>query len=334
MKLIAHHHFVEARKDLMRILDRQMRGRLIFVCGPTGVGKTTLRHSALRQIAGSPRNWGRGHLPIIEVYALLSAGAYFSSKAFAERLVSELHAPKLTWLIEEGAKTEPEVTHLIEEVAVAKAQLDALRLGNRSEPRLWRDFENMVEARMTIVVSIEQSASMCVNHKNKEAADHILNLMALGERSQLIFVFTGVPAMSELWITRSEIRRRSDFVWVPPYNALIAEDMSHFLALLRTLERDYAFEKGVLRLMSQDIMAATAGIYAEIQQLFGRAHDAALRDGREHIAKRDLESSVYNDATLRMMWDDVRYFEELREAGSTKPFKRLIARPPIAKTCA
>lgn len=323
MNLLLHPHFLEARQRLQDALEGQVCGRLIFIVGPTGTGKTTLRKAVLRQLAGKPEFWGQGRIPLIETYALLPANAYFSSKALAESLVAELHGPTLKWLTDDGESPSLAAARIQEEIERSKAALEPLVAKSRPEPRLWNMITELCAARHTRLISIEHATSLCVTRKSKAPADHILHLMSIAEKSGLSFVLTGVPSMSALWTTRPEIRRRSDLIWVPPYGVRDREDMKKFISLLRTLESHYPFERELLRKTVNLIMAATAGIFAEVSQLFSRAQRAARNDGREQISKHDLEQSVYNDAALKVMWADVLNFEELREAGSVRQLKEI-----------
>lgn len=320
MDLLEHPHFVEARERLRAVLGNPTAGRMIFLVGPTGVGKTTLRHAVFRDLVGSPRQWGQGRIPLVEVYAELQTNAYFTSKGFAQALVEMVTFPRLGWMKGGAHREACEVFE--REVDQARAQLDGVDYSRVPETRLWSTFTNLARARALKTISIEQAASLCVVRRNKQPADHILHLMGIAEQLELNFVLTGVPAMAQLWMTRPEIRRRSHIIWMRPYTPYGEEDSKHFVGLLRAFEREYAFEHGVLRGMIEDLFLETAGIVGELIRLADDSKMRAEQAGREAISTADLRASFHNDAAGQQMLQDVQLFEELCAPGDPRALKK------------
>jgi len=140
----------------------------------------------------------------------------------------------------------------------------------------------------------------------------------------LNFVLTGVPAMSQLWMSRPEIRRRAHVVWMRPYGIHDEDDRKHFVSLLRSIESDYPFERGVLRALIEEIFLETAGIVGELIRLADDSLMRAQQGGRSEITASDIRASFHNDAAGQRMWEDVRMFEELRAPGSPAYLRKLI----------
>lgn len=317
-KLIMHRNFEQPKSELKRAIEGAKPGDLIFVVGPTGVGKTTIRQAVMRDIVGNPAHWGAGRLPAIEVLALLSSNAYFSSFGLVESLLGELFAPDLHWLLD-GDPGSPAVLQIISEVAESRKQWEALPRLKQSERKMWEQFREVARHRSMRVASIDQAAALCTNHANTSPADHILHLMSIAEKGRFNFLFSGVHQTAELWSTRPEIRRRSHIVWISPYSYDRQADRDPFLRLLLTLGNRYRFSKpGLLHDMAADIVAATAGIYGIIEKLLEDASAKSVKAGRVVITRSDIEDSVYADADLTKLWLDVCAFEHARKVGSTK----------------
>jgi len=273
-----------------------------------------------RDLVGSPRQWGQGRIPLVEVYAELPANAYFTSKGFAQALVEMITFPRLSWM--KGSVHREAVEVFEREVDQARAQLDGVDYSRVPETRLWGIFAQLARTRALKTVSVEQAASLCVVRRNKQPADHILHLMGIAEQLELNFVLTGVTAMSELWMTRPEIRRRAHIVWMRPYSPYREEDCKHFVDLLRAIENEYAVEQGVLRGMIEDLFVETGGIVGELIRLADDSRMRAQQAGREAIREADLRASFHNDAAAQQMWWDVCQFEKLCAPGDPSVLKK------------
>jgi len=139
--------------------------------------------------------------------------------------------------------------------------------------------------------------------------------MALAEASGVMFVMTGVHQATMLWEVHSELRRRVDTVWMPPYSDRRAEDRLPFLRLLSSLERRYETADKMLVGISYDILAATGGVFAQIVQLMERASAAADDAGSNKIRRSHVESAYYPRVDIEAIWRDVEAFEEAMRAG-------------------
>jgi hypothetical protein len=291
-------------------------GELIFIVGPSGSGKTTVRRNEVSAFIGNPLHWGTGRLPAIEVFALLPKNAYFSSFGLAKSLYRQLFVPDLRWLGIDGSNANPAIQQFLQEIRTADQAINSVALREPSETKIWERFQSMATARSLRLACIDQAAAMCINHKNTSPAEHILHLMSIAEQSAINFVFSGVHHTALLWNTRPEIFRRSKIVWVLPYSHTRKEDRDPFLALLRTLGNRYAFSKPrLLFSMSADILAATGGVYGNMDKLLFDASERAQQQGRTVIHRSDIEDAIPPDAELTQLWRDIQAFEALR----TKP---------------
>ena len=103
MYCLRHLAYENSRAQLRRALDDHRPGHMVFLIGPSGAGKTTMRTSVMQEMFGDPAHWGRGKIPAIEQFAFLVNQSYFSSKDFVRELLSELHDPSLEWLLRDSS---------------------------------------------------------------------------------------------------------------------------------------------------------------------------------------------------------------------------------------
>ncbi len=324
--LIMHHVFQEGTGKLKLAVEKPGSGRLIFLIGPTGAGKTTMRQTVMRTLVGSPEHWGTGRIPAIEVLAMLPNGAYFSSRALVESLLDELSFPDLRWMSAPGHPDPPVLHQIRKEIAASRSQWEESASTRRSESRSWAALLTMAQHRSLQWISIDQAAALCTNHRNTDPADHILNLMSVAEKADINILLSGVQSAAALWAERPEIRRRSDIIWVPPYSYQRQDDRDPFLQLLRTLGGKYKYSTRTLLFdMAADLAAASAGIFGVLQKILEDASIKSACAGRDQITRGDIEDSFYGARDLAKLHHDVGEFEMVMKAGSTKEQAAVIA---------
>lgn len=311
MSIILHPHYVSARQRLLAAMDRFRPGNVIFLIGPSGVGKTTLRHSAMREAFGMPSAWGAGRIPIVETVARLPNNGYFSSKALAVSLIDELRAPRLQWIWQDMDR------RLIAEIEEARAWWDKCAGTRMSEADAWRILQRLLSARDCKFVSIDQANGLLKNRANMNPTDHTLHLMSVAEDAGVMFILTGVPEVVRLWLIHSELRRRVEVVWVPPYSELRAEDRQHFATLIRSLSSRYAeCDERTLLEMDTDLLAATGGVIDELIRLLDRSVILARSELAKKVKRSHIERCVYAMNDLESLWSDIRLFEKSMQPGS------------------
>lgn len=324
--LIMHQAFQLGTKELKLAVEKEGSGRLVFLIGPTGAGKTTMRQTMMRNMVGDPEHWGTGRIPAAEVLAMLPNGAYFSSRALVESMLDELFLPDLSWMCTPGQAESPTLRRIFEEIAASRSQWDATLRPLRSESRSWGALITMAKYRSLQWMSIDQAAALCTNHRNTDPADHILNLMGVAEKAKINFLLSGVQGAASLWADRPEVRRRCDIVWVPPYSYLRKEDRDPFLQLLRTLGAKYKYTTPTLLFdMAADLVAASAGIFGVLQKILEDASIKSALAGRDKVSKRDIEDSFYGARDMAKLHHDVAEFERMREAGTTEAQAAVVA---------
>lgn len=323
--MIRHPAYERAKEGLLRALNTDIRGQIIFVIGLSGSGKSEIRYATMPVFARDPSIWAPGEIPAISVRAAPAARSNFSSKEFTSRLFMEMREPNLEWLKDRGA--------------VEDADQGLLRAEERLTDPFWRDvrrhhtehqmrasFERMAVARRLRGVFVEEAASMTYTQKRKHPGDHMVNYMCLVEEIGATLVLFGVPRAAALWKGNAEIRRRSRFVFVDRYRLQEKEDRTNFQRLAVSLAHDYRFSKPDLLRRNLDLAyAASAGVCGELKAYLQRADDLRAGEGKELIQRKHLEGAIYADEDLETLHRDAAAFDALRSPAGTSAIREVMS---------
>ena len=97
-KVVAHPRLLEAYQSLLKVVDNPCGATLVIVCGPTGVGKTTMRlrtEHYLIEAAQAEMARDLRHVPVVSVEVSPPEGQAFSWKDLYRRMLMALHEPPM-----------------------------------------------------------------------------------------------------------------------------------------------------------------------------------------------------------------------------------------------
>lgn len=292
-------------------LSRARPGGLVWIIGPSGVGKSELRFEIMQTIAGKPDQWGVGRLPALSVRAAMVDRSKFNPKDLALRLALGLRQPNLSWLSRRSHVASPDVAHIQAEASMASLHWTRFRASN-SEHALRNEFEIHARARGLRWVFIEEIHSLLKLHVMQRAEDYMTSLMQLAEEAEITLILIGTHHAAPLWLTNEEVRNRSTWVWFKRYNEGESGDFRPFAALVKALGRRHQLSRQDLLTNHLDLLLLnSAGLFGTARNYLARADQVRMERGKDSIGLNELKAASRSKVERDNLWAVVRAFDEL-----------------------
>lgn len=309
--VILHPLLEETLKSASDCLSKAEDGQLVWIIGPSGVGKSELRYMLMRQLSGKPSSWGAGRIPAVTVRAALTDRNKFNPKDLNFRLAMSLRSPNLSWLVPRGSVPSPDVVHFQSEVLAASEKWRELRIA-RTEHELREEFERNAPLRQVKWVFIEEIASLLKVHRNHSVENYMQSMMQMAEEAKVKLVLIGTHRAAPLWTLYEEVRRRSQWIWMGRYNETNKSHHIPFASMVSTIGRQFKLDKPDLLLQHLDLaLLNSAGIFGEVQQWLQRSDQARCRDKKSAISLAHLQRGSYTQQQQIGMWGHARAFDTL-----------------------
>lgn len=228
-KVVAHQRLKEVHDALLHALRHPAGASLILVCGPTGVGKTTLRHRIERQLledgAADPTPHP-SHIPVVAMEAASPDSGSFHWKDYYTRALLALDEPfiadKITYDVRDMHRDE-------------QGRLVIER--NLTIPDLRRALEKTLLYRQPRAFIVDEAQHLRKMTSGRRLLDQMDNLKSLSSMTGTLHVLVGTYELLGLMDLSAQLSRRSIEIHFPRYHADKPEDLKEFRKLLRTLQK-------------------------------------------------------------------------------------------------
>lgn len=312
---IRHPRIATAIEDCRLMLAAGSNANLILLCGPTGVGKTTLGEFLVESelqaeaeaLAANP-----GYLPAIRVEAPASGEREFSWRLFYQRILhaleGELDAPRTAYGV------DPDTGRVVRPAGAGHNRLSALRTA----------VERSLRHRGTRIIVVDEAAHMMRQCHPTRLEGQLDTLKSLSNEYGVQWILLGSYDLYELMTLSGQLARRTHVIHFGRYREDLPEDVRTFRGCLKTLGQGLPALNGVDLLRYAEVFHQnTLGCVGTLRTVLMRLGLLAAERG---WSEEVLRAALLTEAQVTQILREIVEGEERIAPG----LQRHLLRPPPA----
>jgi len=286
---VAHPNLKSANEDLAAAIREAIPGSLIFVCGPSGVGKTTLRLRTEQRITSellTELNSDPGRLPVVGVEAISPDIGNFNWKQFYTIVLEALD--------------EPCVNHKVKLPSDDENAILNQRL--RATGDLRHATEQAIKFRKPVSLLVDEAQHLAKMSSARKLQDQLDSIKSLANRTKIPIVLLGTYELLPFRNLSAQLSRRSVDVHFRRYRADPTEEAKSFKNVLWSFQNhlpvhetpdlvgdwDYFYERSI-------------GCVGILKDWLVRALVKALKDGGSCLTRKQIEKSAPSVSQVEKM---------------------------------
>src|SRR5215471_2303051 len=277
---VAHPRLIEAKERLVAAIQNSEPNSLIFVFGPTGVGKTTLRLKAEQILTAELREQleqDRGHLAVVSVEAIAPDSGSFSWRDHFKRLLLQMGEPLIEY------KQDLQSGFVTRTPTRPKPTTGEYRYG----------LEQALRFRRPAAVMIDEAQHLAKIASGRRLLDQLDVIKSIANESQTVHVLYGTYDLLAFRNLNGQLSRRSVDVHFPRYRAESASDRKAFISVLNSFVQQLPIvDPPDLAHDWEFLYERSIGCVGVLKQWLIRALAVALRAGEATLSRSNLESQA------------------------------------------
>lgn len=277
---VAHPLLKEADAALRRAIREPAGGSLIFVLGPTGVGKTTLRlriEQHLKEAFLSQAEEDVGRVPVVAVEAISPDSGSFNWKDYYQRALRALEEPLLRHKINYGV---PDSRALA---------------GKTAGSELRYALEQALRFRRPAAILIDEAQHLTKMASGRRLSDQLDSLKSLASLTGCLHVLIGTYELLPCRNLSAQLSRRSIDIHFRRYQSSDPKDVEAFQRVLFSFQRQLPLaEEPQLWRDWEYCYARSIGCVGVLKDWLTRGLAAALEEGATTLTRRHLEEHSWS----------------------------------------
>lgn len=292
---VKHPYLAKAIRQLDLAIKQVESGSIVFMFGPTGVGKSTLAKHMLNKLDKEYRltgKQGNSDIPAALIEAPYPDAHQFSWKDFYRRALEALHEPAV-----QNKLDDPRCSAFNHKFKVnTQAPGHALRLA----------FENALEYRNVKVVIIDEAQHIAKGTTTSGLLEQLDYIKSLANLTKTVIVLVGTYELLSFRNLSGQLSRRSIDVHFPRYRIDIPEEYMIFGGVVRSFASKFPipcdFE---LTETIEDLYLGSLGCVGILKGWLTKAIKRAIEEGDGTLKRKDLSESMYSHDQMCKMIDEV-----------------------------
>src|SRR2546421_6473884 len=283
---VAHPALKQADQAVWDALREPAGASLVFVFGPTGVGKTTLLaqiEKRLIDLSFCDERQGKKDLPALRLDAVSPALNLFKWSDYYQRALMLLREARVEYTVDYSHRLP-----LIHQGAIEQEPLPLKRMADTTALRL--AFEQALKRRRPHAVLIDEAEHIAKAARGSKLLDQLDHLKSLAIMSKTVHVLVGTYDLMVFRNLSAQLSRRSIDVHFPRYRATNEADMRAFKSVLWSFQRNVPLEEEPDLLQHwKYCYERTIGCVGVLKDWLTRALAEAMEQGEKTLSRALLE---------------------------------------------
>ena len=290
---VAHPNLKSANEDLAAAIREAIPGSLIFVCGPSGVGKTTLRLRTEQRITSellTELNSDPGRLPVVGVEAISPDVGNFNWKQFYTIVLEALDEPCVNHKVKLPSHNN--------ENEVVKQRL-------RANGDLRHATEQSIKFRKPASLLIDEAQHLAKMSSGRKLQDQLDSIKSLANRTKIPIVLLGTYELLPFRNLSAQLSRRSVDVHFRRYRADHIEEVKLFKNVLWSFQNHLPVHETPDLIVDWDYFyERSIGCIGVLKDWLVRALVKALKDGSSCLTLKQIEKSAPSVSQAKKMFSE------------------------------